>query len=290
MPRQNLKALETDALRKWIGKTKSDQDEVTAGPIAALSATLDYDQPLPQTGEPLAPLRHWLYFPDLTRQSRLAPDGHAQRGEFIPPVPLPRRMYAGGRIRFLRDLHVGDAITRLTRISDIQHKQGRTGPLLFVSLLHEISHKGELAVSEEQDIVYRNDPEPGEPAPPTKRAPTNAQWSQEIQPDPVLLFRYSALTFNGHRIHYDRQFATEIEGYPGLLVHGPLIATLLIDLLRRHQPKAKITQFTFRALRPLFDVASFQIAGRLERQGQEAHLWASDGQGLLATEAAATIE
>ena len=277
-------ALDADHLRTWIGRSKSIEDTVTKAPVAALSATLDRQDPRPRDGDPLPPLWHWLYFLPLHRQSELGPDGHAKRGGFLPPVPLPRRMWAGGRFEFHRPLRVGEAIRRTSTIADVSHKEGRTGPLIFVLVRHDIAGEGGLALIEEHDIVYREAPAPNEAAAAPRPAPAQVAWRRDIIPDDVLLFRYSALTFNGHRIHYDRRYVTEVEGYPGLIVHGPLIATLLVDLLRRNVP-APLTRFSFRAIRPLFDVAPFAVCGEPEATGRSAKVWAQDAEGLLTMQA-----
>ncbi len=281
--------LNLDYLREWRGKTESRSDEVTAVPIAALSATLDRGDPFPQPGDPLPPLWHWLYFLPIPRQSELGPDGHAKRGGFLPPVPLPRRMFAGDRVQFHRPLRVGESISRLSRIVDVNSKQGRSGPLVFVVVRHEISDREGIAVVEEHDIVYRESPKPHDTAPPPQKPPSGAAWTHEVRPDDVLLFRYSALTFNGHRIHYDRRYAAEVEGYPGLVVHGPLIATLLLDLLRRNLGDATVTSLSFRAMRPLFDIAPFRVCGNVGSDGKTAQLWATDSEGWLAMEATAGL-
>jgi 3-methylfumaryl-CoA hydratase len=271
----------------WIGKTEARSDIVTAGPVAALSATLDREDPQPQPGDPLPLLWHWLFFLDRHRASELGPDGHARRGGLLPPVPLPRRMWAGSRFEFHHSLRMGDQMTRETRVVDIKEKSGRSGPLVFVVVRHEISNADGLAVAEEHDIVYRDHG----PAAPLQAAPADAAWERTIVTDDVLLFRYSALTFNAHRIHYDRRYATEVEGYPGLVVHGPLIATLLMDLLRRRHmetnPTANIAQFSFRAVSPLFDTAPFVVCGKPE--GQKIQLWAKDAAGNLALSAEALL-
>ena len=268
---------------EWIGKTESRSDTVTSGPVAALSATLDCEDPEPQPGDPLPLLWHWLFFLDRHRASELGPDGHARRGGLLPPIPLPRRMWAGSRFEFRHPLCVGDQITRETRVIDIKEKSGRSGPLVFVVVRHEISNDRGLAIAEEHDIVYRDHG----PAAPVQPAPTDAAWERTVQPDDVLLFRYSALTFNGHRIHYDRRYATEVEGYPGLVVHGPLIATLLMDLLRRNQPGANVARFSFRAVSPLFDTGPFVVCGKPD--GETIALWAKDAGGNLAMSAQALI-
>src|SRR5664279_4565095 len=229
-------------LRAWIGRSEERADTVTAAPLAALAATLDRDDPVPGPGTAVPPLGHLLYFLPVARQSELGPDGHPRRGGFLPPVALPRRMWAGGRLRFEQPLRVGDEATRRSTIADVASKSARSGPLVFVTVRHAISNGAGLAIEEEHDIVYRDLPAPGAVSqPPT--APSDDSFSRRIVPDDVLLFRYSALTFNGHRIHYDRRYATEVEGYPGLVVHGPLIATLLMDLLRREAPQAIVRSF-----------------------------------------------
>jgi len=274
-------------LRDWIGRQETRDDTLAATPVAALSATLDRDDPPPLPGTALPPLWHWLYFTPLTRQSELGVDGHAQRGGFLPPVPLPRRMWAGGRLEFRQPLRVGDTVTRTSTIQDVTVKHGRTGALVFVCVRHAFSNAQGLALSEEHDIVYRDVVQPGAPVPEPTQAPRDEQFSRAIVPDPVLLFRYSALTFNGHRIHYDRSYVTGVEGYPGLVVHGPLIATLLLDLLRRHLPHAQVQRFSFKAVRPTFDLHPFTVCGK--RDGQTVTLWGRDHEGWLTMQASAEI-
>ena len=281
--------LNINYLREWIGRTETISDQITSVPIGALSATLDRNDPLPNSGDPLPPLWSWLYFLPLHRHSEIAGDGHAKRGGFLPPVSLPRRMFAGGRFQFHRPLRVGDHIFRTSTIADVSYKEGRTGPLVFVAVRHEIQNSEGVAVVEEHDIVYRGDSTGGSGNQKTQMAPSPAAWTREIQPDAVMLFRYSALTFNGHRIHYDRKYATEVEGYPGLVVHGPLTATLLLDLLRRNLPDATVARFAFRAVKPLFDIASFSVCGRVEQDEKSIRLWASDMAGDLAMDATATL-
>lgn len=280
-------ALNLDTLRDWIGRQEVRQDDLGATPVAALSATLDRDDPPPHAGTALPPLWHWLYFTPLTRHGEIGEDGHARRGGFLPPVPLPRRMWAGGRLEFLQPLQVGQRVTRTSTIKDVTVKHGRSGALVFVCVRHEFSTEQGLALSEEHDIVYRDAPEPGTPQPEPVPAPRDEQFSREIVPDPVLLFRYSALTFNGHRIHYDRSYVTGVEGYPGLIVHGPLIATLLLDLLRRQRPGAHVRRFSFKALRPTFDIHPFTVCGKVD--GQTATLWGRDHEGWLTMQASAEL-
>lgn len=280
-------------LARWIGKTETLTDAVTATPCAALSATLDREAEQPPAGTPLPPLWHWLYFLPFYRQSEVGPDGHAKRGGFLPPVPLPRRMWAGSQLEFNQPLRVGDRISRVSTITDVTEKSGRTGSLVFVKVRHEIKANDEPspAVVEFHDIVYRDAPKAGDaPPPPPKAAPAQGLWQRRVVPDAVLLFRYSALTFNGHRIHYDRKYVTEVEGYPGLVVHGPLIATLLLDLLRWQLPDAMVRRYQFRAVRPLFDVNPFDVCGEPASDGKSVRLWAKDHEGWLAMDALAQID
>lgn len=274
-------------LLQWLGRTTETDDVIAATPVRLLAAALDREETPVKAGDAVPPLWHWLYFLPSDRQSLIGPDGHAKRGGFLPPVPLPRRMWAGGRLEFLRPLQVGQEVRRTSRIADISSKQGRSGALVFVCVRHEIADAAGVALTEEHDIVYRDAPAPGEQPVAPKPARTDEQFSRKIVPDPVLLFRYSALTFNGHRIHYDRSYVTEEEGYPGLIVHGPLIATLLIEQLQRERPHARISQFEFKAVSPLFDIAEFWVCGRID--GDVATLWARGPQDRLAMQASARI-
>lgn len=281
-------ALDIEHLRTWIGRTETLHDQTSNAPLKALTATLDREDAPVGPQDALPPCWHWLYFLPTPRQSEIGPDGHPRRGGFLPPVPLPRRMWAGSQLQFHAPIRAGESLVRASRIADVRLKEGRTGPLVFVNVDHEIRANGVLAVSERHDIVYRDMPQPGELAPAAVASPEGAQWVSEVVPDDVLLFRYSALTFNGHRIHYDRRYVTEVEGYPGLIVHGPLIATLLLDLLRRELPDARVTRFSFRAVTPLFDIAPFFVCGRRE-DVNTVKLWARTPDGHLAMDASATL-
>ncbi len=279
-------------LQSWVGKAETLDDDITAAPVRALSATLDRDDPAPVRGvTALPPLWHWLYFLPKQRQSELGPDGHPRRGGFLPPVPLPRRMWAGGHLRWLPEnpLRVGDAVQRRSSIASVTHKAGRTGDLLFVLVKHEVHNSKGLAVTEEHDIVYRAAAQAGDPVPAPTAAEQGSLWQREIVPDDVLLFRYSALTFNGHRIHYDRRYVTAVEGYPGLVVHGPLIATLLVDLVRRHLPEAFIKGFHFKAVRPTFDLHPFRLNAKPSADGTTVQLWAQDHEGWLTMQGTAEL-
>ncbi len=276
-------------LQAWIGRSETVDDTIGPTPAVALAATLDHPAAPVATGTVLPPLWHWLYFLPMHRQSEIGPDGHARRGGFLPPVPLPRRMWAGSQFEFRSPIRVGDTVARTSTIAEVTSKEGRSGRLVFVKVRHEVHCNGaaDPALVEFHDIVYRAAPRPGDVAPAPQPAPASAAWQREIVPDDVLLFRYSALTFNGHRIHYDRRYVTEVEGYPGLIVHGPLIATLLMDLLHRHAPEAEVTAFRFKVVRPTFDLHPFRISG--QRDGNSVQLWAQDHEGWLTMDATATL-
>jgi 3-methylfumaryl-CoA hydratase len=278
-----------DNFSSWVGRTEESSDLLSNTPLRLMSAALDAPPtaPLPRT---LPPLWHWLYFLPGERQSNIGPDGHPRRGGFLPPIPQPRRMWAGGRLTFLQPLAVGAPVQRVSLIKSILTKSGRSGQLVFVTVQHEIFSGKTVAIREEQDIVYRDAPAPGSLAPEPTPAPTDAHFSRTVTPDPVLLMRYSALTFNGHRIHYDRPYAINEEGYPGLVVHGPLIATLLMEELRRMYPEKSISSFEFKAVSPLFDTDPFEVSGRLEDDGHTVRLWASGPGGQLAMQASAQFE
>jgi 3-methylfumaryl-CoA hydratase len=260
----------------WIGRTDEAEDAIALAPVEAAAAMLDDGITPFAIGSHLPPLWHWFYFLPKVPQSRLGADGHPERGGFMPPIDLPRRMFAGARLRFLHPLVVGRPALRHSVIRDVSTKEGRSGRLAFVTVGHEIRQDEKVCVEEEQDIVYR---EPGAPvaAPRAVALPPvpAGAWTRIVTPDPILLFRFSALTFNAHRIHYDRPYATATEGYPGLVVHGPLTAVLLIELVRFGTKRA-VTAFAFRGQAPLFDLAPFRLVGRptdlrveLEAQGPD---------------------
>ncbi|MBS0609878.1 MAG: MaoC family dehydratase N-terminal domain-containing protein [Proteobacteria bacterium] len=280
-------------LQSWQGRSETLNDSLSATPVAAMSATLDRDDPAPTTGTVVPPLWHWMYFLPHARASEIGPDGHPKRGGFLPPVPLPRRMWAGGRLSWeaANPLRVGQQVQRQSTIQSVTHKAGRSGELLFVLVEHQYRNAQGLALTEEHDIVYRSAAQPGDPAPPPTKPPLHGQaaWSRTIAPDEVLLFRYSALTFNGHRIHYDRKYVTEVEGYAGLIVHGPLIATLLLDLLRRSLPDAQLVRFDFRAVRPTTDLHPFSVHGKPSSDGKTVELWAQDHEGWLTMQGTAQL-
>jgi 3-methylfumaryl-CoA hydratase len=277
--------------RSWIGRSETLHDTVGPTPALGLGATLDHALPSVEPGSALPPLWHWLYFLPVAPQSEIGADGHPRRGGFLPPVALPRRMWAGSALQFRAPIRIGDRIARTSTLDDVTTKSGRSGALVFAKVRHEVRCNDDAAPAlvELHDIVYREASRPGDPEPAPQAAPAESAWRRTIEPDPVLLFRYSALTFNGHRIHYDRRYVTEVEGYPGLVVHGPLIATLLMDLLRREMPRAHVAGFRFRAVRPLFDLQAFEVHGAPAADRRSVRLWARDPEGWLAMDATATL-
>lgn len=282
----NPTLIDLDHLRKWVGREYSRDDSLAPFPARALAATLDCEDVF-ESGDALPPAWHWLYFLEAPRASATGKDGHPSLGGFLPPVPLPRRMWAAGNLDFLAPLTLGSTATRKTVIRSVDAKIGRDGTLVFVTLHHDLSQQGRTCIREEQNLVYRQMPTALAPLPPGQAAPTNADFSRTFQPDPVVLFRYSALTYNGHRIHYDRTYAVEQEFYPALVVHGPLLATLLLDLVRELRPQARVENFRFRAIRPAFDTEPLTLSGKFE--DNLVTLWTADAQGQLGMSATARL-
>jgi len=267
-------------LREWIGKKESQADIAAAWPVTALTATLDRDDPDPVDGDAVPLGWHWLYFLEAKPASALGPDGHPKRGGFLPPVPLPRRMWAGGRIEFTRALRIGERLRRDSEIIAVEPKQGKSGSLVFVTVRHTVLASGQIAAVEEHDIVYREAARPGSP-PQGEPAPASAAWQRALTADPVLLFRFSALTFNGHRIHYDLDYCRNDENYPGLIVHGPLQTLLMLDLCRRHAPRP-VRRLDYRALLPVFHGERITVNGNPAADGAQAGLWTANAAGMRA--------
>ncbi|HBD12261.1 MAG TPA: acyl-CoA dehydrogenase [Porticoccaceae bacterium] len=282
-----MTAIDIDHLKQWEGKQESSDDVISLATARAMAATLDWED-IPQSGDVLPKPWHWLHFLPAARQSQIGHDGHPQRGGFLPPVTLPRRMWAAGDVAFCAPLKIGDAVKKVSTVKSVTHKQGGTGHLVFVVVGHDIYTGDTLAISENQNIVYREDPAPDAPPPKIMRPPAEPEFSREIRPDPVLLFRFSALTFNAHRIHYDRQYAMQEEGYAGLVVHGPLSATLLLDLVHRQVPDAVVQHYDYRAVRPLIDGRPFQVQGRREDGGLA--LWVVDSDGAMTMQARVVLQ
>jgi 3-methylfumaryl-CoA hydratase len=275
-----------DSLKQWIGRTETAVDYVTVPMVDRLSATLDRDDAFPKIGDPLPVGWHSTLFPRIVRHSQIGPDGHPQRGDFLPPVPLPRRMFAGKRTTFLAPLRVGDEVKRLSTIQNVTVKDGRSGRMVFVTVKTDISSPRGLAISEEQDIVYRGEPDKNAPPAPPQPAPGKAVWQHEVTPDPVMLFRYSALTFNGHRIHYDHPYVTGVEGYPNLVMNGGLTTLLVYELARSHG-STPVKFMSSRNVRALFVNRSITLCGEPSADNRTAKLWAQDDTGALALTAEA---
>ena len=273
----------------WIGRTETALDNVDESRVAKMYATLNMTAPHQLMGRQLPSLWHWMFFSAVVPFSELGSDGHPERGGFLPPVDLARRMWAGGRLEFTRPLVVVRAIRRESSIKNIVCKSGRSGEMVFVTVAHQIIDEDGVLIDEEHDIVYRDLVSGDAPSAKFKTADELSDFSKEVSPDPVTLFRYSALTFNGHRIHYDRKYCLEEEGYPGLVFHGPLTATYLARLLLSQNEDLFLTGFQFRAVKPLFDTHNFMTHGK--GQGAGAYnLWATDHQGHIAMEARATCK
>ncbi len=271
-------------LAQWVGREEVRDDLIAAWPVRALSAMLDATDISVEEGAPLPAGCQWLYFLEARSPSAMGVDGHPVRGGFLPPVALPRRMWAGGRISFHSPLHIGDRAQKRSTILKVEEKSGRSGKLVFVNVRHETSVAGRLVISEEQDLVYREAASPGAPVPAGDPAPADAPWRQVWRADPVMLFRYSALTFNAHRIHYDRPYAMGEEHYRGLVVHGPLQATLLLELARRHASRP-VRSFEYRAQLPIFDGERFTANGQPD--GSAATLWTANEAGRVGMSAMA---
>ncbi len=262
----------------WVGRTEECVDSVDVGHIEKVALSLSSAPPA--VGSELPLLWHWALFVKGVPYDQIGDDGHPQRGGFLPAADNRNRMWAGGRLEFMQPLRIGTPGKRVSTIAAVKEKDGRTGKLLFVTVKHEYSQDGALCISEEQDIVYR------EPSPPKLEGSIVApkgEWSETTVPSPVMLFRYSAVTFNGHRIHYDEPYVTKAEGYPGLVVHGPMIATLMCRAFVNANPGKKVTSFSYRGLRPLIAPRPFQTSGVL-LGGDSAQLWAEQ-DGTLAHQA-----
>ena len=270
-------------LLEWINKTTEAEDTIRLQPANFMEATLNRPPKLKE-GDNLPPLWHWVYFLEAKPESDLGRDAHPKKGDFLPPIQLPRRMWAGGRFTFYNDLVIGEKAKKITTIKKIAEKEGSAGPLCFITLEHKIYSKDEISIIEEQDLVYLQDQQGSKSLPLAQNNVEKADFSQEIHPSAILLFRYSALTFNGHRIHYDLDYAKNVEGYDGLVFHGPLTATLLLDLALKER-KQPIKKYSFRGIAPLSNLDCFWIEGKSEDNA--AILWARRKDGVVAMKAKA---
>jgi len=275
-------ALDLEALRAHIGRTQVATDVVHPGPANLLRLTLGRDDPEFREGDPLPPAWLALYFLPRVATDALRPDGSPRDTGVIPPMPLPRRMFAGERVRLHRPIRIGETLRRETALADITLKGGSTGTLVFTTVTSRVFGADGLALEDERRTVFREEVKAGarNEAPRRDPASTDVPWRRRVTPDPVLLFRFSALTFNSHRIHYDRAWAMDVEGYPGLVVHGPLTTTLLVDFARDRHPGRTIAGYATQARAPLFDTAPFELRGRPTAQGCEA--WAVTPEGTVA--------
>jgi 3-methylfumaryl-CoA hydratase len=278
-----------EKLKEWIGQRESDVDYVTIPSVHRLAATLDRDDPMPKFGDALPIGWHSILFPRVVRHSQVGKDGHPERGDFLPPVPLPRRMFAGKRITFHAPLRVGDEVKRESTIQSVTPKSGRSGQMVFVTVKTDMSGPRGLAITEEQDIVYREEPAKGAPPPEPQPAPGTAVWKKIVTPDPVMLFRYSALTFNGHRIHYDHPYVTQVEGYPERVMNGGLTTLLAFELARAFA-QTPIKSIASRNVRAMFVNRPISVCGEPAADGKSAKLWTLDDSGALSLTATAEFE
>jgi len=269
--------------KEWVGRSEVAFDVVAEAPARGLAATLNRSGDIStEPGAPIPGLFLWLYFLKFAPMSEVGPDGHPKRGGFLPPVELPRRMWAGSRCQFHAPVRIGDRVEKRSTIEKIAVKSGKAGEMVFVSVRHETRAEGRLAMEEGQDIVYMGIPEQFRYPDPIAAPP--GDWREAVAIDPVLLFRFSALTYNGHRIHYDRRYAMEVEKYPGLVVHGPLQAVLLFDAACRHAPDRIPARFDFRGMRPLFDFDDATVSGR-QRDDGGTDVFTATGEGAVCMQA-----
>ena len=273
--------MDLDNLNQWLGKEQVIEAVISADTVNLMQATLNRD-PSFEPGSELPPAWHWLYFHVPARANDLGVEGHPKLGSFLPPIDFgddkpPRRMWAGGKFEFERPIVIGDHATKHSTLKSITPKQGRSGRLMFVVVEHQVLIDGQRCLREHQTIVYREPAQTGEGAAQVPPAPEGGEFSAKYKPDPVMLFRYSALTFNGHRIHYDVDFCRKYEGYPDLVVHGPLTATLILDLFYHHYPQKQIIGFEYRSHSPLFNPNPFTVWGKANGQA-----WASNHMGGVA--------
>lgn len=278
--------VDTKEFEGWLEKKHEDTDVATASPLARLLAWLDRDSVDVNEGDSLIPGSHLLYFLSTTRQSDLPPEGGNPRDNILPPIPLQRKLWAGSRLWFEEPLQIGDSIKRVGGLTSMVPKSGRSGQMVFLVLRDEILGPKGVGVVEEFDLICREDPKEGERLPDPQPRPAEPQWKRTIVADAPFLFRFSALTYNSHRIHYDYPYVTEVEGYPGLIVTGPMQQMLLLDLVDRNTPDKRMKNFSCKAVRPIFGNATVHVEGVMAEDGQSARLWTIEeggGVGMTAT-------
>ena len=274
----------------WIGKSETEYGVVSAHAANYFTLTLDRDDPLFVDGDPLPPAWHYFYFHELVALAATGEDGHRAKGDFMPPLPFPRRMWAGSKMTFESPIRIGEQVRKVITIADIAIKEGNSGKMCFVTTTEEVFGEDDrLTTSETRTQVYREPADLNAPPPPPRPAPGDQVWTRTIHPGSVLLFRYSALTMNSHKIHYDKDYVRDVEGYPGLLVHGPLTMTLMLDLFRRENFGATMTSLDLRAVSPIYDTMDFSVHGAPGDDGT-CKLWAMTGDGALAMTADVTYE
>jgi len=278
--------VDIDHLKSWIGRQQRMEESISLFPARAMAAILDH-QAEPALGDLLPCPWHWLYFLETPSSDGTGVDGHPKKGGFLPPVPLPRRMWAAGSLTVESPLRIGDRAEKVSTIRSVESKAGKTGEMVFVEIEHAISQAGRMCIREKQTLVYR--PMPTGPAPLAdgEPAPEAAQWSRVFNAEPVQLFRFSALTYNAHRIHYDRDYAINTEFYPGLVVHAPLLVTLLLNLVTHHEPEPPLAEVSFRAIRPTFDLGTITLSGK--REGRQLSLWSTDHHRFVGLRATAVM-
>jgi len=279
--------IDIEHLRGWIGRSQTDSDPALARHARLMAATVDRPGPALADGDPLPHCWHWLYFLEGLPPGRLGPDGHPERGGFMPPVPLPNRMWAGGDVRFEGPIPLGATMDKRSTIKSVEHKSGRSGDLVFVTVEHEISVDGSRRLHELQNIVYKSPAPAGNARPPADGGPAPGQHVRKLTPDTTMLFRYSALTFNGHRIHYDQDYCRDVEGYDNCVIHGPLVATLLCGLAADVGP-APLRRFSYRGLRPAILGVDLEFNATVE--GNSARLWSRLPDGGVSMQAEAEYE
>jgi 3-methylfumaryl-CoA hydratase len=284
--------LDVDSLKAHVGRRLDSTDVATAAPANLLRLAFGRGDREFAPGDPLPPGWHILYFLPRFGPDELRPDGSPRDAGVVPPMPLPRRMFAGEHFRFHRPVRVGETLRRETELADISVKSGGTGTLVFATVVNRIFGPDGLAIEEERRTVFREEVKAGErnQAPRREEAPTAVPWRRRVEPEPILLFRFSALTFNSHRIHYDRTWAVDVEGYPDLVVHGPLTSTLLLDFARDSNPGRAFRAYTTQARAPLFAGAPFELRGRPTSDGRGSELWAVTPEGTVAMSAQAELE
>jgi 3-methylfumaryl-CoA hydratase len=286
-----MTAIDISALRRHVGTRTVDEDVATEAPLKAIVATFDRAEEALREGQPIPPGWHIGYFLSTAPTAALGADGAPSGSGVLPKMPLPRRMYAGTRITFHAPLLVGDRLRRETELMDLQVREGSTGTLIVTTQARRISTPRGLAITEEYDTVFREEVKPGAKSgiPRRDEVPANLPWRRTITAGPVALFRFSALTGNPHRIHYDRPYTMEVEGYPGLVVHGPFTQACLTNFVRDQNPGRTIRTFTMRARAPLFDTAPFELVGRPTEGGAACEVWAVTPGGTIAMQASATL-